>query len=333
MWRVCLFFLGLALVTVPRLAAAAVVVTAPTGDAAPEFLAELKASLETVATEAPAELNAELRSSATNNEAGWELVVELVPSAGGEPIRETRVASKASALAQARAMGRAALKALAPNPDVASVSAVAVAGDEAVVSDSPKPDPATLVRYDRRRSLALSLWPTSLLVVTGALMLFVLPEAVDGDGHIVFSYIVGPSLVALGAVFGPSIGYFYLRKPGRALGMSAIRLTFAVAAAWTLIEYFLTQPGWDECNGTGDEREVDACMNERRYPALLPIGIVAAVAAVALAYVDAALVGRAADRANAQWREQNKPKIQVAPVAWSNGHGDGTFGLAVSGTF
>jgi hypothetical protein len=26
-------------------------------------------------------------------------------------------------------------------------------------------------------------------------------------------------------------------------------------------------------------------------------------------------------------------EVTVAPVAWSNGNGDGTFGLAVSGTF
>ena len=330
--RAALMVVGLALIAAPRLAAAAVVVAEPTGDVEPAFLAELKASLETVVAETAPEVEAELRSSATLAENGVELVVELVP-VGGETIRESRTASRASALSQTRAMARAAIKRPAPKPNDASAPAIAVAGAEAIVSDSPRPDPAAPVRYDRRRALALSLWPTSALVVIGTLMCFVLPEVVDGDGHVVFSYAVGPSLVALGAVFGPSIGYFYLRKTGWALGMSAIRLTFAVAATWTLLEYFLAQPGWDECNGMGDDSEVDACLNERRYPALLPIGIVAAVAAVALAYVDAALVGRAADRANAQWRDGNKPRVQVTPVAWSSGHGDGTFGLAMSGSF
>jgi hypothetical protein len=103
-----------ALVAAPRFVTAAVVVAEPTGDADPAFLSELKASLETVAADAPAEMNAELRSSATNSDAGVELVVELVPNDGSKPIRESRTASKASALAQVRAMARKLFKPVAP---------------------------------------------------------------------------------------------------------------------------------------------------------------------------------------------------------------------------
>jgi hypothetical protein len=117
----------LALVAAPRFATAAVTVAEPTGDADPAFLAELKASLETVAAEAPAELNAELRSSATVTDTGVDLVVELVPSGGSEPTRESRTASEASALAPARAMARKRFKpvapAAAPPPTVIEVAA------------------------------------------------------------------------------------------------------------------------------------------------------------------------------------------------------------------
>jgi hypothetical protein len=117
----------LALIAMPRFATAAVTVADPTGDAEPAFLAELKASLETVATEAPAEMNAELRSSATVTDTGVELIVELAPNDGSKPIRETRTASRASALAQARAMARKLFKpvspAAAPPPTAVEVAA------------------------------------------------------------------------------------------------------------------------------------------------------------------------------------------------------------------
>jgi hypothetical protein len=112
----------LALIAAPRFAAAAVVVAEPTGDADPAFLAELKASLETVAAEAAPDVNGELKSSAVNTVAGVELVVEYVPFIGAEPIRETRTASRASALAQARAMGRGAIRSLVEPEPVLSVA-------------------------------------------------------------------------------------------------------------------------------------------------------------------------------------------------------------------
>jgi hypothetical protein len=115
--------------------------------------------------------------------------------------------------------------------------------------------------------------------------------------------------------------------------MGAIRLALSVAASWMIIYHEFSQPGWDSCNSFEEDSEIDACMNKENYPALLPLGIVAASVAALFAFVDAALVGRAADRANAQWREKNEPTLQVTPVAWTSGKGDATYGLALSGSF
>jgi hypothetical protein len=72
----------------PRFAAAAVVVAEPTGDAEPAFLAELKASLETVAAEAAADVDAELRASAAFADAVSSLSWSSCCPIGASPISD-----------------------------------------------------------------------------------------------------------------------------------------------------------------------------------------------------------------------------------------------------
>jgi hypothetical protein len=126
--------------------------------------------------------------------------------------------------------------------------------------------------------------------------------------------------LATGLISGPSIGYFWIGRTSHALLMTGLRLLTLGAGAVAMSFYFGSTIG-DSDNG------------QEPASALLATSIIAFAATMSLAFVDAALVGRAADRANAKWREKNKPSVTVAPIAWSNGNGDGTFGLAVSGAF
>ncbi len=113
---------------------AAVAVEEPTGDADAAFLASLKDALVTAIAEAPEAggIDAALRATASRKDDGVELSVELIPQSGGEPIREARTASLASALPQARAMARDIVKKLSGGP-----SALTTRPTEAVPPPAP----------------------------------------------------------------------------------------------------------------------------------------------------------------------------------------------------
>ena len=320
--RAGLVTLGFVFFAVPHVATAAVVVAEPTGDAAPAFLAELKASLEAVVTEAPAELNAELRSSAAITDAGIDLVVELVPSDGSTPTRETRTASKASALAQTRAMGRSALKGSSPAVTAPTVQApVETATVPRPAEVTPPPEPLKLPppplpeKYDRRGVMCLSFLPTVLFTVVGGGFAFLSATAEPAFG------IPGMAIATIGLSLGPSLGYFWIGRTQHALILAGVRLA-AVGIGIAFMAMYVHTFVW------GDD-DIEA----RSKPGYLAVSILGFTTALVAAIVDAALVGRAADHANAEWRDRKKPTVTVAPVAWSSGRGDDTFGLAVGGTF
>jgi hypothetical protein len=313
----------------PRFATAAVFVADPTGDADPAFLAELKASLETVAAEAAPDVNGELKSSAVNTDAGVELVVEYVPFIGAEPIRETRIASRASASAQARAMARAAIKPLvAPNNKEATPPTV-VAAQEKTVAPPPPPLP---VKYNRHKALLMAVLPTGLFPTVGAgifsLGVLALGDE-DGGGTFLTCTVFGSVFAASGLILGPSTGYFWIGRTRHALILAGVRLA-AIGVGITFMALYVKTFQW----GDGD-------IEQKSNPGFLALSIIGFTTALVAAFVDAGLVGRAADRVNEQWRKdlnatgasRRSLEVAVAPVAWSNGNGDGTFGLAVSGSF
>jgi hypothetical protein len=334
----------LVLVLVPSISHATIVVADPTGDADPSFLAELKASLETVAAEAPAEMSAELHSSVSNNEAGWELVVELVPGDGREPIRETRIVSKASALSQARAMGRAVIAAFrsaasaAPETTSEVVATPVTAPSPQEVTPpteppkAPRPPPLP-EKHSRHSALLMTLLPTALLppIGTGILNLGFLASSYKGA---MSCFISGASVAGLGLVFGPSTGYFWVGRWRHAMMMSGIRLLTLATGVGTMFWYVAgSMQDADEYNPCEDAMgdRIEGCVHNEPSPVLLVFSILSLTASLFLAYVDAGLVGRAADRANEQYR--NSLLVTVAPVAWSGGNGDRTFGLALNGSF
>jgi hypothetical protein len=315
MRKSALLILWLALVTVPCISPAAVVVAEPTGDADAAFLTDLKASLEIVAAEAPAELNAGLRAMANVKEEGVEIVVELVLADGSDTIRETRVATLASALPQARAMGRVAFRELAaPPPKVV------------VVKERPAGPPPLVEKYDRRRLLRMSVWPTLLGSLLGPAVFSLGFLALDRVEGLFTTCIVAGSIVTTTAlVSGPSIGYFGLGRPLHALAMSGLRL--ALLGTGTLGTIMYVMIGGGDCI----EEEEGEWRCPEPSPAWLILGVTSVVAAYVTAFVDAALVGRAADRANEQFRRSLH--VTVAPVAWTDGNGQRTFGLALNGSF
>lgn len=344
MRRTGLVIVMFAIVALPRLATAAVVVAEPTGDADAAFLAELKASLETVAAEVAPDIDAELRSSAALTDAGAELVVELVRNDGSDLIRETRTASRASALSQARAMARAAIRQLfAPMPESTTVLQTNVAPQAEPVRQTPVAAKTTVSRpeeveplpeppkpppwpekYSRRKAMRLSLWPTVILLTAGGglSMLFIVEETFGFPGL---------GIGALGLVLGPSVGYLWLGRASHAMGMAGLRLAAVGTGIAFMAAYVSTFRWGDDCTS---ENGTQVCEIEgQSHPGFLVVSIIGITAAVVGAFVDVALVGRAADRANAQWREQRKIEIQANPMAWSNDNGDRSYGLAVSGSF
>ncbi|MCK9460776.1 MAG: hypothetical protein M0R80_14145 [Proteobacteria bacterium] len=339
----CAFLL--LLVLFPSISHANIVVAEPTGDADAVFVAELKASLEIVAAEAPAEMDAELRTSASNNEAGWELVVELAPKDGQEPIRETRIVSKASALSQARAMERAVIAAFrsaasaAPEttPEVVVATPVTAPSPQEVTppAEPPKapPPPPLPEKHSRRSALLMTLLPTALLPPIGAgiLNLGFLASSYKGAMSCIIS---GASVAGLGLVFGPSTGYFWVGRWRHALMMSGIRLLTLATGVGTMFWYVAgSMHDSDEENPCEDDmgQRIEGCNQDEPSPVLLAFSIMSLTAIVFLSYIDAGLVGRAADRANEQYRKSLQ--ITAAPVAWSSGNGDRTFGLALRGSF
>jgi hypothetical protein len=312
------------MIAVPRLATAATVVAEPTGGADPAFLAELKASLETVAAEAPAELDAELRSSAAVTDAGVELVVELVPNDGKEPIRETRIVSKASALSQARAMARAAIK------SYTAPAGVATTAPNVVVQEKPAtpPPPALPQKYDRRKALWMSALPTTLLLPAG-FVLAVLGATVWEFG----ATMIALPLTSAVAIVVSSPGYFYVGDWQGALKLMVTETVLAIVADvgfWVDVSQGFHEEDLQE---GADCTETEAGCGDHPSHAGVWVGLAALGASMMVGVVGALFVGRAADRANAEWREENKPTVQVTPVAWTDGNGQRTFGLALSGSF
>jgi hypothetical protein len=261
--KVVLLALGLALVAVPRFAAAAVVVDDPTGDADPAFLASS-----------------------------------------------------------------------APKPDVENAPAVAVAKEKSTTEErAPLP-----VKYDRHKALAMSMLLTASPHLVGG-VIATLGSLAPDDGHdmIIGCLAAGSSLMGVGLILGPSSGYFWIGRTRHALKMAGVRLltmTTTVVTMFLIIESI----GYGEIDNEGRCKGetvwgMDACSVGAASPWLLGISIASYIGTMVLAYVDAAFVGRVADRANAEWRDQNEPTVTVAPVAWTNGSGSATFGLAVSGSF
>jgi hypothetical protein len=286
-----------------------VVVAEPTGDAEPAFLAELKASLETVAAEAAADVDAELRASAAFADAGVELIVELVLPDRSKPHIGSRVVSREIVLSEAQAMARAAIGTrAAPKPQVTAES------------------PTLPVKYDRRKALRMTLLPTIVPFVAGAAIfpLGFLGLYRGSSEAYLGCIITGSVLMGTSLISGPSIGYFWIGRTRHGLAMSGLRFATLVTGVTTMVFYMSSV-----MRGESDEGEGSTGPS----PTLLTFSILSYTATLFLAFVDASLVGRAADRANEQWRESQKVKVQVAPIAWSNGNGNSTFGLAVSGTF
>jgi hypothetical protein len=326
----------LAFIFMPRLSAAAVVVAEPTGDADPAFLAELKASLETVVSETAPEVDAELQSSATVMGEGVELVVEIVPSGGGEPVRETRVASRASAPAQARAMVRAAIKVLiAPKPEAATATQKTV--PPPVEPPKPHPPPPPLSeKYHRRAVMLWTALPTTILI-SGTWILGIVGLTTERP----LAYAVGavPAMGAAGLVF-PTIGYFYIGQWKHALLMTGIRA--ALIGVAVVADVLWVQKGFrqDEIKNQTCKDSEEGCHHEPNYSGAVPSCLLLGLMSI-VAIVDSFMVGGATDKVNDEYRKslaangasRRPPQVAVAPLAWSSGHGDGTFGLAVGGAF
>jgi hypothetical protein len=228
-------------------------------------------------------------------------------------------------------MGRAALRSLfEPKP------VILPALQQTDVTPPVEFQPPLPESYSRRKALLMTVLPTILLPAASAVMFGLCFRIGNNENPDAWLTLIsfGSTFATLGILGGPSVGYFYVGRWRHALAMMGLRLSLvgtsvAFIGIW-ISSGFKADSYNEQCEGTSESG--NDC-HQDSSPFGLVTAIVSATALLAITYTDAFLVGRAADHANAQWRERRKLEIQAAPVVWSNGHGNGTFGLALSGSF
>ena len=333
-------FAALAAVVVPLPSRAAITVAPPTGDADPALLAELQTWLKMIAEEqgSAVKVDGVLRIDAEPSGEGVALTLELTPSDGTAPYRESRVVSRASAAPNARAMARAAIRTVAPPPTVVATQA----------SDAPKtappPQPVRLVLnspYDQRRAYWISVGPTLGGIVFGGALVG-LAFAIENDSGRVATLGVGATIAGLAFLVGPSLGHFYVRNNLQGSLTLVFRTLLSGGATAFFFGAALVTAFSGPCSGFGlcegdsvEEEENQGDDGGSAFGGYLAGGIITAAGALTLAIVDLATVQRAAQRANEKAAAEKETDAKISGVAFAplvvpGPNGTTTTGLAFS---
>jgi len=336
-------FVALAALAAPFPSRAAVTVEPPTGNADSALLADLHTWLKMIAEEQGADsgVDAALRIDAAASGEDVTLTLELVPSDGTASIRDTRVASRASAAAQARAMARAAIRKAAPPRTEVAVQA----------SDAPKtappPQPVRPVLnspYDQRRAYWISVGPTLGGFALGGAFVGLAFAGDDSAGR-VGMIVTGASLAGLAFLVGPSLGHFYIRNNLQGSLTLVFRALLSGGAAALFIggsisSAFSSDPcGFMGCSEEDYENGVDEQEpDDSGATGYFVGGALTSALAVALAIVDLATVHRAAQKANEKAAAAGQADAKIsgvsfAPLVAPGPSGTATTGLAFSMRF
>jgi hypothetical protein len=295
---------------------AAITVEPPTGSAEPALIEQLRVSVGTVVSGAATAygVDGSLRMTVDTSEADVTLSLELVPSDGSAPARESRTVARASAAIQARAMAREAIRAVAERRDAAS--AQAPEGEKG--SPQPARDrPALNSPYGRKRALWLSLGPTMGGAVVGGALIgaaFAVPE----DGGRVPMLTIGASICGLAFVIGPSLGHFHVHNHRQAALGLALRTVFSAAAPVFFALSF--GAGFNAMGGGGSGGE----------EVFLIFGTIFSAASVISAIIDVTTIPRAVQRANEKAAEEKISAVALAPMLAPGPNGSTTIGLTFS---
>lgn len=357
--------LGLA---APVAARASIQVEPPTGRAEPAVMDELRAAIETVVAESAPEIDGVFRISAEPSGADVAIVVELATSDGKEVIRESRVASRASAAAQTRAMAREAIRELERPatpvmPVQAAEKAPATSPNDTVPDDTadfvpieeyvpPKRVfPPLNSPYYKSKALWLS-WSSTVggILFGGAIasVAVMIPNEGGWGEHaeeiIAFS-VIGASTAALSVLIGPTLGHFYAKNwlygwlsfSGKIVFSGLAALSFAMAGLSGFGCAFMgIGPDDDEDDGS-DQAECEESAH-RSAAGFNALGAAASAVVLGLLIADLATIPRAVQRANekALVEKERKAKISsvsLAPLLAPGPNGSMTTGLAFSMRF
>lgn len=240
-----------------------------------------------------------LAGEARMKEGGVGLTVTL-DCGPGAVFRGTGGATAASAASRARSIARGLLEERALAKGERSLSVRIIKGEIETRAQA----------YSRRTALALSLVPTTLLIATGV-TLHTLAMTLDGTRFNHGMFVSGMTMWHLGIVVGPSIGWMYLGRGLHAFVSGVGRFAMIGATAAFKQDHYKENYCWDEEDS--DDPRCNSDSNDSRF--WLVFMFISATATLVVTYVDAALVGRAADVENDRRREaSNKPQVSFAPV-------------------
>lgn len=326
--------LGLA---APVAARASIEVEPPTGSAEPAVMDELRAAIETVVVESAPEIDGVFWLSAEPSGADVAIVVELETSAGKEVIRESRVASRASAAAQVRAMAREAIRvATPPRPEI-----VVQTPDAPKKVPRSKAPPVLNSPHNQKQAFWISAGPTfGGFVLGGALigLSFV-------DDVLVAPLVLGASIAGLSFLVGPSLGHFYVGNNLQgALNLVMRTLLSAGATAFFIGGVLNDSSSSDPCGYMGcSEEDYEEGVDKQEHgdsgaTGFFVGGALTATVAVALMIVDLATVRRAAQRANEKAAAEKAAYekisgVSLTPLIAPGPNGSTTAGLAFSMRF
>ena len=280
---------------------------------------------------------------AQQSENNIELLMTLVDQETGRSFEETRTVSRASCLAQARAMARQLFKMRAqpteqeedqPAAHKKKHEKVPVLEKRAQPSEQEedhqpaahikKHEKVLLVRrgrtfvspepYIRSRVLALALAPMSVMILTGSILsLGTVTWAEHGTAH---KYLISGSVIGIfGMVMGPSLAYYHLGLIQRASLMMLLR--FGIVAT-SVVFIYLQVLEMADAEGCGERHADDESYTCSSTLAPLVAAMITYAGGVAIGFIDAALAGKAADRANLAAGQTVSPKVSLLPSVFSH---------------
>jgi hypothetical protein len=332
-------FAALSWALIPGTSSAEIIVEPVQGSADAALLEELRSVVETAIAEpgsVAAEVDGALRLSAEPTREGVVLTLELIPSRGGATIRECRVASCASAAAQARAMIRAVLKTAAED---------GVAPSPETRTELPEPPkrvyPELNAPYDRHDEIRRALGVTLIGVGAGTGLALLSLASSPGDPPWVVLVSGGGGLAALSLMIGPSIPHFRIHNNAQA-AWGLVGRTLLTGGAVVFFLFGATTgavgvPGecddeYQDCDDSDDDNQAEG----ERFG--IGFGVAFETLALAWAVIDLATVPRAVQRANERDLERKEaerkvPDVALAPIVAPGPNGSTTAGFVFAMRF
>ena len=247
---------------------------------------------------------------ARQSEKDIELLMTLVDRENGRSFEETRTVSRASCLAQARAMARQLFRTRAqPTVQEEDTPTAHNKEHEQIVLDEHGWTVVSPEDYKRSRVLALALAPMSVMILTGSIL--AVGAATWADHRTAKGYLISGSAIGIfGMVMGPAPAYYKLDLTQRAFLMMFLRLGIVgTSGLFIFLQHRLID---------NQDREINNSGNCGGTYAPLVAAIITYAGGLAIGFIDAAFAGKAADRANLAAGKKASPEVSLLPSVFSH---------------